>query len=357
MNYFLDVNEGDKHYNSKTQLFDILSRGKVEIFNHQLRKIDFDITKGYLQMESFLLCDKSTNEYNYINKPLYNNSKQVCKNFLIGKDYCCDFNNQSKIIDNLPCKECINKNELLKGFGIGYTPDIAYIINDEHKIWFEINNRHPCTPEKQWFCRDNNIILLELDAQYFNGDINKIFFNELNYYDFEDSRNKEYISNIHNIINNKGFATEYDLHTYKVPYYLDKEFLNYYGLSYINEYDKYIADLIGYRNNKLISLIIENKKYDEIFKNYIYSKEKHYSDLLNLLEIKVMEELSDIGYYKQSEAYEFIQSNYYPASNNEMLAMLDIICDKLGLVNTQEYDKKKIIVKGRPKLMILKSLL
>ena len=358
MNYFLDSKEGNKHLKSKQQLFNILSKGNIKIYNHQLKRIDFDITKGFLQMESFLLCDKKTKDYNYINEPLYNNTEHICREYLEKNTYNCDFNNQSKVTENLPCVECINKNDLIGDFGIGYTPDIAYIEDNKHKIWFEINNSHPCTPEKKRFCRDNNIILLELDAQNFRDNISNIYFNELNFYDYEDSRNKELIAQVYNIINEKGFATIYDLETrYNISYALYEDFVAHYDLVYLHIYDRYIANCIGYKKERPVDLIIDNKTYKSIFDNYTYSKEKHLEDTLEILEVKIKEGLDKYGYYKQADAFAFIEEMYYRTSPRNMIDIVDELSEKMGLVNTQDYDKNKVIIKGKPKLILPKEYL
>lgn len=161
--YFFNNKESKAHKEAKEKLFDLIIQDKVKILDNYNREyyIYVGFEEEFLHMESFLI--------NYHNEAIYSNYDLPCvKHLNFNKEeyvLLCDLKGHWGVFETLPCKKCIEINYIGDKNIIGYTPDIAYGYDGKHQIWLEINHKHKCTKQKIDYCRDNNIILLEINSK------------------------------------------------------------------------------------------------------------------------------------------------------------------------------------------------
>ena len=324
MNYniFYSNTESNTHYKAKMQLFDYILQGKIKIkdnHNNTYNIFQGEYDTEFLHIESFIV--KPIQCKTYINSVMFSNPDLPCvKYFNFNKKehrLLCDQKSYYGAIENIPCRKCIEinlgNNKDYKNHFIGFTPDIAFGYNGEHKVWLEINYTHPCSDGKINYCKNNNITLLEIDV----NDISKINNKELIFYNY----NLSYII-VKNEFNDQiaNDIIDYYIKGIKNKYGMKKEirdfFIDYY--SYFNYEDKYLKFLDDNNFKEYIHYNTFIKSYLGIeisgFPHLIVSKE-----LYNIL-INLEKQETEVKKFKLSiledKILQDIDINNYIVSNN-----------------------------------------
>lgn len=287
---YFDSNESSSHKKAKEKLFDLIISKRVEILDQNGNK--YEIFKGvqekeFLHIESFIM--------DYINKAIFSNMESPCIKHLrdFNKKGLCDTNGYYGAFKELPCEKCvkINFGKYLSGSSkyASYRPDVSFGYNGLHKVWLEIKNESPCSKNKIEFCKQNDIILLEIsdnDVLKFNDCNGKLIFNKLEEYIhiasiYEDI--DEVITYIKAEIKDNKFAfmQEASHKLLKLPFsdgflqprnilLLQKRIENEFNIISIDnkELEKY------FNINKKSKLIISKEEYDKLVElNYINKEE------------------------------------------------------------------------------------
>lgn len=183
---YFDTNESSSHRKAKEKLFDLIIQKRIEVYDQCGNR--YEIFNGkyedeFLHIESFVM--------DYSNEALFSNHNSPCIKHLesFKKSGYCDKKGYFGAFKELPCERCVTANfrKYVEGSSkfASYRPDVAFGFNGLHKVWLEIKNENPCSENKIKFCKDNDIVLLEIsdwDVIKFKDFNGKLVFNKLEEY-------------------------------------------------------------------------------------------------------------------------------------------------------------------------------
>lgn len=366
--FFVD-GESKYHYDMKVKLFDLIKNNEIKIIDNDKIEYDFDMSKdkAFLHMESFIIENPETNRY--APNVFYSNDDPPCRSILhldSKNNLCCDALGHYGVIENLPCRECLEKNIICEENNsiIGYIPDISYGYNNQHKIWVEINYRHPSTNEKTIFCYLNNITLLEIDTSRIenidNGIVHAINLTSDNTYKYEIDA---IIDNMKFLILKNNFADyNYIMGRFlQIPYYKKYpneviKILTDNNLVVYKFYDKFDKSIKKFISSKLIEpepIIITKDFYDILYKNFNYDYDETIQFLETSIAINMKKEIKEKGYALYGDYVE--QYETWLINKSEAIKRVHRIIDDNNLFATREYDRNKMKFKGRPLLILNKN--
>ena len=206
---YFDYNEGNKHLSAKNKLYNLILSRRVKLIDQNEKEYVIfmgDFKNEFLHLESFVM--------DYSSNVLFSNSTPIWKKFISNPH--CSQTGYYGAYEELPCHNCVKENiegDLLTGSSkyASFRPDIAFGYNGIHKVWIEIKDTNTSSISKLSFCKEKDIILLEVNAEYvlqLQG-----FHNNLNVNRLDDKMvtcdNKKDYSNVKNLIENKITKNKY----------------------------------------------------------------------------------------------------------------------------------------------------
>ncbi len=258
--------ESEIHKNAKHKLFNLIVNHKINIYDNNniyYNIFPYKYKNEFLHLESFNIGYHSNN-------PIYSNDYLPCNNIFNIKISPCSFRGGFGVIENLPCNNCLKNSKLKNDYKnidinkIGFRPDIAWGYENEYKVWLEVNYAHSCNDNKILYCANNNIILLEFDAEEINNLSNDYIIG----HDMIHKHMKKFIINYEDLFNNLLGILNNNL------YYEANKFKEDLGFKAGNYKYRYLLN--KYEINEISAgKAFKHRKFNTIFKN-INNKQIHY---------------------------------------------------------------------------------
>ena len=310
-NLFLENTEGKIHRKAKMKLFDSILQGNIKIidtYDNTYNIFQGEYDTEFLHIESFLI--KPNKNGIYVNSAMLSNNELPCIKYLnFNKDehrLLCNQQGYYGAIENLPCRKCIEINLGDKQeykYYVGYTPDIAFGYNGEHKIWLEINYTHPCSDHKINYCINNNIILLEINADdVLKCNTGELYFNNynLNYFTEKNRIFNEtiniYLNEIKDIYCLSRKVKDLFMDFYSFYYFKDEylKFLEEHNFKEYVKYNNFIKSYLCIEESGFPHLIVTDELYNELLEVEKQEyKIKEYK--LTLLENRILQDMNKNG--------------------------------------------------------------
>lgn len=347
---FLKNSEGKKHSEIKSMIYDKLLIGNIKIQDDLGNTYDIFKNKyenEFLHVESFLI--KPNGEKTYLKEVMLSNEKLPCVNYLNfaidTHKMLCNKKGYFGAIECLPCRKCLEINyhlleKYLNPHFIGFTPDIAFGYDGEHKIWLEINSTHECSDYKINYCFNNNITLLEIDVNNINleKDLDTLCFKNLtrnNVLIFDkDSLINQLLYNINSIgyIKKKEFTDKYKYASVirgNIATEDDiNELLNELNLIILKTNINIAKSLFKWNFTGVSQIIISKDNYN-ILNEYIYKK--NFNDQIDIIDKNFTIIISNI------ESMGYSDYNPYVTNINNALQKLNKSNNTLKFINNSGY--------------------